>query len=207
MSHLILTSFTSVGYHLILLQATFHFIRPHLTKVDINYDDENNSIEVKTALSPNNRGFLPSVTTSYSRKLFRGSPQRGKVTLHISHQPSVGFFYISPPVLRLDNPESPTLAPPSNLGLRLIAFERSIAFSFDSFLPKLIAEGSIHLIELSTRLKCSVECGLAGWLATLGVNWNNEKAEAGVFLVYNAEAIVWEFKSVYLLLFTITVPY
>lgn len=163
------------------------------------YEDSNNLIDLKTALSPVDDRFLPTVAASYSRRLFRNSPERGKVSLNISPSPSISFFFLSPAVLRLDEAtEDQKLAPPSISGLKYLAFERTFGITFDNILPKLVAEGAIHLIELSTRLRVSLECGLTGILASVGITWSNEKAEAGTLLVFSAEAVVWEIKSVML---------
>ena len=171
---------------------------PHITKFDVKYEDDNNSIEVKASFSPIVHNSLPTLTTSYSRKLSRNWPQRGRVALNISQQPSISFFYVSPPVIQLEgNAESPKLSPPSTSGLKYIAFDRSIGITFVSILPKLVAEASIHLVELSTRLRASVEYSLTGFLTTLGVSWSGERAEAGTFLVLNAEAVLWELKSAF----------
>jgi len=162
----------------------------------VKYEDGNNLIEVKASLSPGVHNSLPTLTTSYSRKLSRNWPQRGRVALNISQQPSISFFYVSPPVIQLEgNAESPKLSPPSISGLRYIAFDRSIGITFVSILPKLVAEASIHLVELSTRLRASVQYSLNGILATLGISWTGERAEAGTYLVLDAEAILWELKS------------
>jgi hypothetical protein len=88
------------------------------------------------------------------------------------------------------------LGPPSILGLKYFAFQKSFGITFDNFLPKLTTEGVIHLIELSTRLRASLQYSLAGLLATLGITWSNEIAEAGAIIVFSAEAVLWEIKSV-----------
>jgi len=173
-----------------------HFTEPHLTKLGANYEDSNNTIEVKTSLSPFDY-HLPPIAASYSRKLFRDRPHRGRVSLNISHSPSIALFFHSPARLRLDDDTgSPKLSPPSISGLQYLAFEKGFGLRFDNILPKLVAEGAIHLIELSTRLKATLECGLAGLLATLRITWSNEKAEAGTLLVFSADAVIWEIKSV-----------
>src|SRR5258708_3510423 len=152
-----------------------HFTEPHLTKLGATYEDSNNSIEVKT--SPSSVDYhLPPIAASYSRKLFRDRPHRGRVSLNISHSPSIAFFFHSPARLHLDDATgSPKLSPPSISGLKYFAFEKGFGIRFDNILPKLVAEGAIHLIELSTRLKATFECGLAGLLATLRIPLRKEK--------------------------------
>lgn len=164
----------------------------------MKYEDDHNLIEVKASLPPTVHRFLPVIAASYCRRLFSNRPQRGRIALNISQQPSISFFYVSPPVIHLeDNADSPKLSPPSTSGFRYIAFDRSVGITFVSILPKLVAEASVHLVELSTRLKASLEYGLTGFLATLGISWNGERTEAGIFLILNAEAVVWEFKSAF----------
>jgi A/G-specific adenine glycosylase len=164
-------------------------------RVGATYEDSNNSIEVKTALSPVERRLLPTLAASYSRRLFRNSPERGRVSVNISQSPSIAFFLLSPAVFHIEE-EAPKLAPPSVSGLKYVAFERTFGITFDTILPKLVAEGAVHLIELSTRLRASIEYSLTGILATLGITWSNAKAEAGTLLVFSPEAVVWEIKSV-----------
>lgn len=155
-------------------------------------------VEVKTALTPFALFSTPTVAASYSRRLFHNKAQRGKVALQMSRQPSIAFFYISPPTLQLrEGSSSPRMAPPSVSGLKYIVFDRSIGVVFTSILPKLIAEASIHLVELSTRLKASVEYGLTGLLATVGVYWSSQDAEASTTVVMNAGYIVMELKFVF----------
>src|SRR5882757_5325657 len=123
------------------------------------YEDSDNSIEVTTALSA--AGHRLATVATYSRKLFRDRPHRGRVSLNISHSPSITFLFLSPAVLRLeDATESPKLGPPSISGLKYFAFEKSFGITFDNILPKLVAGGAIHVIELSTRLKASLEYSL-----------------------------------------------
>ncbi|KAF9523249.1 hypothetical protein CPB83DRAFT_863103 [Crepidotus variabilis] len=175
--------------------------RPYFTKLDISYDDGSNAIELKTALTPLALLSTPTLAASYSRRLFRNVPHRGKVALQISRQPSIAFFYISPPVLRLrkeEEEDSPRLGPPSVSGFKFIAFDRNIGVVFTSFLPKLIAETSVHLVELSTRFKASIEYSLTGVLATLGVYWSGQDADASTSLVLNGGYIIWETSFSYL---------
>jgi len=173
-----------------------HLTEPHLTKLGATYEDSNNSIEVKTSVFPFDYHLLPTAAT-YSRRLFRDRPHRGRVSLNVSHSPSISFFFHSPASLRLDAATgSPKLSPPSISGLKYFAFEKGFGITFDNILPKLVAEGAIHIIELSTRLRATLECGFTGLLATLRITWSNEKAEAGTLLVFSAEAVLWEIKSV-----------
>jgi len=181
------------------LQSTIHFIRPYLTQVDVNYDDGNNIVDVNSTLSP---FFLfkhiPTTTASCSRRLFRDAPERGKIALRLAGQPSISFFYVSPATLTLEDEDSPPQmgGPPTTSGFKYVAYDRNFGVVFETIVPKLVAEASIHLIELSTRLKCTLEYGFTGALAVLGVYWNNETTEASTSLVLSAAALVLEFQSV-----------
>ncbi|KDR72591.1 hypothetical protein GALMADRAFT_252737 [Galerina marginata CBS 339.88] len=184
----------------IVTLATFNFFHPYVTRFEVNYEDSDNAVNCKTAFSPVIINIFPSTTLSFTRRLFRSEPQRGKITLHLAKQPSISFFYVSPPTLDLTEEEglSPQFGPPTTLGLKFVAFERNIGVTFDAIFPTLIAETSLVLIELSTRLKASIQYSVAGLSCTLGANWSNETAEVSSTLILNPTGLLLQFDLNYL---------
>jgi len=177
-----------------LLQTSVNLFQPHTTKFEFNYDGSENCWNVTTGFNLATNLAIPPTTFSYSRRLFRSSPQRGEMIVKVARQPSLSFLYQSPPTLELKEWEgaSPQLGPPTTLGLKYVLFERSYGLVFEGVFPYLIAKVTTSLIELSVDFKASIQCGFTGLLVSLGAKWSNETAEVASTLVLNPSAIVLE---------------
>ncbi|KAF9564478.1 DnaJ-domain-containing protein [Agrocybe pediades] len=180
--------------------ATFNFAHPYSTTLEANYEDPDNAFNIKTIFSPLLLAATPPMTVSFSRRLFRSSPQRGKIDLHLGKQPSLGLFYVSPPLLNLSEEEGSSFqkGPPSVSGFKYVAFERSFGLLFDTIIPRLVAESSVVFVELSARLKASLQLGPGQLLLTLGASWSNETTEISSNLVLNPQVLLLQLDFTYL---------
>uniref|UniRef100_A0A8H7XPT5 J domain-containing protein n=1 Tax=Psilocybe cubensis TaxID=181762 RepID=A0A8H7XPT5_PSICU len=175
------------------------FVKPYPTRFEVNYEATGNIVNFKTALSPLLLDSYPPIMLSFSRQLFRSGPQRAKVDLNLTQSPSLSFFYISPPTLKINKQEDavpPQLGPPTTLGIKYVAFERAYGVVFDRILPTLVAETSMTLVELSVRLKASIQLGFSGALYSLGAHWSSESIEAGSTLILNSSALVLQLEHI-----------
>ncbi|KAF8970217.1 hypothetical protein BDZ97DRAFT_131299 [Flammula alnicola] len=184
----------------VVVLASLNPFFPFTTKLDIKYEDPDNTLTFKTAFFPLAINSLPVTTTvSLSRRLFRSKPQRAKISLQVSKNPSISFLYISPPTLELSEDGGlPQKSPPTTSGLKYMLFDKSIGLSFDRGVPDLVVEVGLSLVELSTRLKASVHYGLSGLLLSLGVNWSNDAAEVASTLILSPAAVILNFDFGYL---------
>jgi DnaJ family protein C protein 11 len=171
-----------------------NLFQPYTTKFEFNYDGPENCWDVVTRFNPATYLAIPPTTISYSRRLFRSSPQRGEIVVKVAKQPSLSFLYQSPPTLKLKEWEgaSPQLGPPTTLGLKYVLFERSCGLVFEGVLPYLIGRVTMSLVELSVDFKASIQYGLTGLLVSLGAKWSNENVEVASTLALNPSAIVLE---------------
>jgi len=163
------------------------------TKLEAHYEDSDNIINVKTILTPLLLATTPPTTISLSRRLFRSKPHRGKIDLHLGKQPSFSLFYVSPPTVDLPEDEGPSFlrkGPPSTYGFKYIAFERTFGLMFDAIVPRLFAEASLIFVELSARVKASIQFGPAQLLFILGASWSNETASISSDLILNPTALI-----------------
>ncbi|PPR02216.1 hypothetical protein CVT26_012108 [Gymnopilus dilepis] len=180
--------------------TTFGFSHPHISRIEATYEDPDNTLDFKTIFSPFYLNSPPPVTLSFSRRLFRSKPQRGKISLHIAPQPSISLFLLSPPTLRLkdDDGSTPQLGPPTTLGLKYVAFQRNVGVMFDTIFPRVFAEAAITLLELSTRLEATVQFGFKGMFCSLGAHWSNERSEVSSTMVLNATSLLLQIDCKYL---------
>ncbi|KAF8899764.1 hypothetical protein CPB84DRAFT_1779906 [Gymnopilus junonius] len=181
--------------------TTFSFSHPYVTRFEVKYEDPDDALNFKTTFSPLYLNTLPPTTLSISRRLFRSRPQKGKISLRIAKQPSISFFFISPPTLDLNEEDgsSPQFGPPTTLGLKHVAFEKNIGLTFDDIFPRLVAETSLTFIELSTRLKASMQLSFTtGVLYSLGAHWSNETTEVSSAIVLNATSLLLQIDCSYL---------
>lgn len=137
------------------------------------------------------------MTVSFARKLFPSFPQKGSITLRASKNPSISFQYSSPPILTIAEGESlPQQGPPTTSGLRYVLFDKTFGITFQQAVPVLFGELGLSLVELSVRLKCSFQLGLAGLMLTLGANWHNETTEIAPGLTFSSNAVIFNLELV-----------
>lgn len=185
------TSFWKLTF---LLQTSVNLFQPYTTKFEFNYNGPENCWNVVTGFNPATNLAIPPTIISYSRRLFRSSPQRGEIIVKVAKQPSLSFLYQSPPTLELKEWEgaSPQLGPPTTLGLKYVLFERSYGLVFEGVLPYLIGRVTMSLVELSVDFKASIQYGFTGLLVSLGAKWSNKNAEVASTLALNPSAVVLE---------------
>lgn len=194
-------SYTQVDWLTILYRkASPNLSRPYNTKFGVDYEDDDNSIQFKAGFLPFAvaANILAETSFSFSRRLWRRQPQRGKVAVRFGRQPSASFMFISPSSLNVISEEStpPQLLPPTISGLKQMAFDKRIGIIFNNYLPSIFAEATLMFVQLSTQLKCSLNYNLiSGFTYTLGGQWYSETSEVGTALILNMSGILLQFES------------
>jgi DnaJ family protein C protein 11 len=193
-------SYTQINWLTILYRkASLKLSRPYKTKFGVDYEDADNSIQFKAGFLPFAAvtNILAETSFSFSRRLWRRQPQRGKVTIRFGRQPSASFMFISPSPLNVISEEStPPHLLPTISGLKQMVFDKRIGIIFANFLPTIFAEATLMLVQLSTLLKCSLHYDLiSGFTYTLGGHWSSETSEIGAALILNMSGISWQLES------------
>lgn len=195
-------SYTQINWLTVLYRkASLRLSRPCNTKFGIDYEDADNSIQCKAGFLPfaaAASNILTKTSFSFSRRLWRKQPQRGKVTIQLGRQPSASFMFISPSSLNVISEESttPELLPPSISGFKQVELEERVGINFANFLPSVFAEASLKLVQLSTLLQCSFHYDLiSGFTCTLGFNWSSETSEVVTALILNMSEISLQLES------------
>ena len=194
-------SCTSANWLTILYRkASLNLFRPYNTKFGVDYEDDDNLIQVKAGLLPFDAAtnILAETCFSFSRRLWRRQPKRGKVTVQFGRQPSASFMFISPSPFNVISEEStpPQLLSPTISGLKQLVFDKRIGIVFNNYLPTFFAEAALMLVQLSTQLKCSLNYDfISGFTYTLGGQWSSETSEVGTALILNMSGILLQFES------------
>ena len=169
-------------------------LAPHVLKWSADYEDENNTISMKTSFVPFNSNVKPSATLTLSRRLFPNRHGRGILNLHVAQQPQLAFNVVFPlPFHRsygIHENAPPGSMPPSVSGLAYGAFHRSVGIVFNSILPKFVGEAGVTFSELSLQLKIGLELGLEGISWLFSGSWSNELVEISAATVLNPMGVV-----------------
>ena len=196
-----LLSYTQINWLTIFLyrKASLELSRPYNTTFGVDYEDVDNSIQFKAGFLPFTAvtNILAETSFSFSRRLWRRQPQRGKVTIQFGRQPSASFMFISPSHDVISEESTPPqLLPPTIPGLKQMVFDKRIGIIFTNFLPAIFAEATLMLVQLSTSLKCSLHCDLIyGFTFTLGGRWSSETSNVGTALILNMSGISLQLES------------
>jgi hypothetical protein len=195
-------SYTQINWLTVLYRkASLRLSGPYNTNFGVDYEDADNSIECKAGFLPFAAGatnFLTKTSFSFSRRLWRGQPQSGKVAIQFGRRPSASFMFISPSPFNVISEEStpPQLLAPTISGFKQVVLEERIGITFANFLPSVFAEASLKLVQLSTLLQCSLHYDLiSGFTCTLGVNWSSETSEVVTALMLNMSEISLQLES------------
>ncbi|KAF5383160.1 hypothetical protein D9615_004999 [Tricholomella constricta] len=115
----------------------------------------------------------PSLKFSVSRQLFRRRLETASFEVDVGRRPRFAFNLVFPKVFGVDFAEiseepKDISGPPSASGLKNGTTHTLIGFSFDSILPKLLAEWGLNFSELALQLNLALEFGLTGlaWVCT-----------------------------------------
>ncbi|EDR09519.1 uncharacterized protein LACBIDRAFT_318663 [Laccaria bicolor S238N-H82] len=179
--------------------ANLSFLYPHVTKVETTYRDEDNTLKVKGVVASNYHLVPPALTVSFSRKLFRSGPERGKITLHLGRKfPSLALMYLSPPSINLSTLVRQKQSLPSISGFQYRAIEKAFGISFMGILPKLSASAAVTFTELSTRIRVALEYGLEGLSWSFSAQWSGDAVGVSASTVIQATAILLQLDFSYL---------
>ncbi|KAK2461004.1 hypothetical protein APHAL10511_006945 [Amanita phalloides] len=179
-------------------------LAPHVFKWVTDYEDENNTLSMKTSFAPFMFGKSPSATLTFSRRLFPRRHARGVLNLHVARLPQLAFNVVLPSHFgsrtssTTDENAPPGSAPPSISGLAYGIYHRSIGIVFNSFLPKFVGEAGVTLTELSLQLKIGFELGLDGLSWAFTGSWSNESAEIMAATIWSPMAVVLKLDFAYL---------
>ncbi|KAF8180373.1 hypothetical protein BJ912DRAFT_1023712 [Pholiota molesta] len=142
--------------------------------------------------------FFPYMTR-LEAQLFHSEPQRGKIILQVSKNPTISFQYHSPPTMKLEEGDAlPQHSPPTSSGLKYMLLDKTIGITIDQIIPSLVAEIGLTLVELSVRFKCSVQLGFTGILLNLGAGWSNDTTEVGSVVTLSPAAAKLQLELRYL---------
>jgi len=146
---------------------------PHFLRFTGTYSEAGTIISAHVSTPLALRVPDPSLKLSISRQLFRQRLETASLEVDLGRQPHFVFNLIFPKVFGIDSAELPEeprepSGPPSASGLKAGSTHTLIGVSFDSILPKLIAEWGLTLSELGLQLKVALEYGLTGlaWVCT-----------------------------------------
>ncbi|KAF8633059.1 hypothetical protein AX15_001536 [Amanita polypyramis BW_CC] len=179
-------------------------LAPHVLKWNADYEDENNTISMKTSFVPFKSNMNPSATLTLSRRLFPNRHGRGILSLHIAQQPQLAFNVVFPSPFSsgmsygIHENAPPGSLPPSISGLAYGAFHRSVGLVFNSILPKFVGEAGVTFSELSLQLKIGFELGLEGLSWVFNGSWSNESAEIAAATILNPMGVVLKLDLAYL---------
>lgn len=137
---------------------------------------------MKSVIAPGALQLLPLTSTiSITRKLFRESFTRGKLSMNVGRQPQLGFFLVSPSPFDLSYTDSDDVdaaaSVPSISGLNLGVTHKSCGILFTSGLPKFVVEIGATFKELASRVTLGFEYGLDGLHLVLTMLWSNKASE------------------------------
>ncbi|KIL63513.1 hypothetical protein M378DRAFT_25009 [Amanita muscaria Koide BX008] len=184
-------------------EITTTLLAPHICKWSADYDDDDNSISLKTSFTPFRANLSQSASLTLSRRLFPHRHERGVLSIHAAQHPQLAFNVLLPSPFSLaafsdgERPP-PGSVPPSVSGLAYGAIHKSFGIVFNSVLPKLVGETGVTFTELSLQLKIGFELGLEGltWLFT--GSWSNESSEITATTMLNPVGVVLKLDLAYL---------
>lgn len=150
-----------------------------MLRVGGTYGKNGNTVSVRASCALAALGILPpSLNVSVSQKLFRHRPEMATFEVNIGRQPQLSINLLSPSSFGLKSEESSESfleisAPPSISGLEYGVTHKLFGLSFDSVLPKLVAEWGVTFTELALHLKLGFEYGFQGLAYYCAGTWTS----------------------------------
>ncbi|KAF8886549.1 hypothetical protein BD779DRAFT_617777 [Infundibulicybe gibba] len=187
----------------IVFEGTYALLHPRIFNLNANYQDDNNSLSVRTSCIPSALGLAPpSLNVSINRKLFPRRFEQGSLNFAIGRQPHVSFniisptpfsFYTSPPADDVDHSNAPSIS-----GLKVGATHKSVGFMLDFNDPKVVGEWGVTFTELALQMKVGLELGVTGLSWVVSGSWARESTELNVSAFINSLGVVLKLEASYL---------
>lgn len=194
------------------LEATAHFLDPHLVVAKASYEDNDNTLNCRVHFIPAFWNLLPPASTvSFSRRLFRHASTVGSVAWTFSplsmgsfefdiHSPQPFDFSSSENYvhytdrMNADFTNKPGSASGFGVGLRAW----SCGLQLSGLNSCIRTEWSIWFFELSLRLKAGLEIGFRQMAYLVTATWTNTNAAISTSFGVSTKGLIMRFELEYL---------
>jgi len=172
-----------------------NFSAHYVTTCEVAHHGPDHALIVKTVFLPLAR-HIPQTHISFTRRLFRGRLENGRLNLNIGPTPSIAFLYNTQTIIagNEQGAEDPSNSMFSLHGFKTVVLESNMGIMFETILPALYTESTLFIAELSTRLKFALQLGFTGSSLTLGGQWSNQSTELGSEVTVGGHGLVWTLK-------------